>query len=252
MIEVFAYLLTKKPRIRDGGLKAYLYQSARHSALRHRHRLRRCFSLEALSTEPEGEMLLEEVIKTKERNRILHGCMEQLNPDYREALYLVYFAEMSYAQAAAVMGKSVKQITNMVTGASRACGDSWKRRASRMRSSEERIAAVKRRAAQLERRKTRLRSRMLAVASAAACLALIIGLAAAMPGITADIDAQNYAEFETAATMLGSGGALGYLVMALLAFLLGVCVTILCFRLRRREEENDPDRRQEDCNDGIH
>ena len=52
--------------------------------------------------------------------------------------------------------------------------------------------------------------------------------------------------------MLGSGGALGYLVMALLAFLLGVCVTILCFRLRRREEENDPDRRQEDCNDGIH
>jgi len=111
MIEVFAYLLTKKPRIRDGGLKAYLYQSARHSALRHRHR---CFSLEALSTEPEGEMLLEEVIKTKERNRILHGCMEQLNPDYREALYLVYFAEMSYAQAAAVMGKSVKQITNMV------------------------------------------------------------------------------------------------------------------------------------------
>ena len=107
-----------------------------------------------------------------------------------------------------------------------------------MRSSEERIAAVKRRAAQLERRKTRLRSRMLAVASAAACLALI--------------DAQNYAEFETAATMLGSGGALGYLVMALLAFLLGVCVTILCFRLRRREEENDPDRRQEDCDDGIH
>ena len=120
-----------------------------------------------------------------------------------------------------------------------------------MRSSEERIAAVKRRAAQLERKKTRLRSRMLAAASAAACLALIIGLAAAMPGSTADIDAQNYAGFETAATMLG-GGALGYLVMALLAFLLGVCVTILCFRLRRREEENDPDRRQEDCDDGIH
>ena len=25
MIEVFSYLFTKKPRIRDGGLKAYLY-----------------------------------------------------------------------------------------------------------------------------------------------------------------------------------------------------------------------------------
>ena len=101
-----------------------------------------------------------------------------------------------------------------------------------MRSSEERIAAVKRRAAQLERKKTRLRSRMLAVASAAACL----------------LGSEN----DVLDTMLGGGGALGYLVMALLAFLLGVCVTILCFRLRRREEENDPDRRQEDCDDGIH
>ena len=33
---------------------------------------------------------------------------------YREALYLIYFEGMSYAQAAQVMGKSVKQITNMV------------------------------------------------------------------------------------------------------------------------------------------
>ena len=36
------------------------------------------------------------------------------NPDYREALYLTYFEGMSYQQAAEVMGKSVKQITNMV------------------------------------------------------------------------------------------------------------------------------------------
>ena len=36
MLDVFAYLFTKKPRIRDGGLKAYLYKAARHMALRHR------------------------------------------------------------------------------------------------------------------------------------------------------------------------------------------------------------------------
>lgn len=114
MIEVFAYLLDKRPRIRDGGLKAYLYQSARHMALRQKHRMKRCFSLESLPQEPEGEILLEEVVGAGERDRILHGCMAQLKADYREALYLVYFAEMSYAQAAAVMGRSVKQITNMV------------------------------------------------------------------------------------------------------------------------------------------
>ena len=63
MIEVFSYLFTKKPRIRD---------------------------------------------------QILHICMDELKADYREALYLTYFEGMNYRQAAEVMGKSEKQITNMV------------------------------------------------------------------------------------------------------------------------------------------
>ena len=57
---------------------------------------------------------MEEVVRTKERDQILHFCMDELNPDYRESLYLTYFEGMSYLQAAEVMGKSVKQITNMV------------------------------------------------------------------------------------------------------------------------------------------
>ena len=114
MIEVFAYVFTKKPHIRDGGLKAYLYKAARHMALRHKSRLHRVFCLEDLSEEPEEKILVEEVIRTGDRNRILHFCMDGLNPDYREVLYLTYFEDMSYAQAAEVTGKTVKQITNMV------------------------------------------------------------------------------------------------------------------------------------------
>ena len=114
MIEVFSYLFTKKPHIRDGGLKAYLYKAARHMALRGKSRRRLFFSLDNLTEEPDGQTLVEEVVRTKERDRILHFCMAALNPDYREALYLVYFEGMSYLQAAEVMGKSEKQITNMV------------------------------------------------------------------------------------------------------------------------------------------
>ena len=114
MIEAFSYLFTKKPRIRDGGFKAYLYKAARHMALRHKSRRRIIFSLDDLTREPEAQTLVEEVIRTKERNQILHLCMDELNSDYREALYLTYFEGMSYQQAAEVMGKSVKQITNMV------------------------------------------------------------------------------------------------------------------------------------------
>ena len=114
MLDVFAYLFTKKPRIRDGGFKAYLYKAARHMALRHKSKRKRMFSLDALTDEPDGQQLAEEVIGTAERNRILHGCMGEMNPDYREVLYLTYFEGMSYAQAAEVTGKSVKQITNLV------------------------------------------------------------------------------------------------------------------------------------------
>ena len=38
--------------------------------------------------------LVEEVIRTKERNQILHLCMDELNPDYREALYPVSYTHL--------------------------------------------------------------------------------------------------------------------------------------------------------------
>ena len=66
MIEVFAYLIAKKPCIRDGGFRAYLYQSARHMALRTlaKQRERSCFSLDALTQEPEARELVEELTET--------------------------------------------------------------------------------------------------------------------------------------------------------------------------------------------
>lgn len=83
-------------------------------ALRHKSRLHRVFCLEDLSEEPEEKILVEEVIRTKERNWILHLCMSELNQAYREVLYLVYFEDMSYRQAAEVMNKNIKQVTNLV------------------------------------------------------------------------------------------------------------------------------------------
>lgn len=114
MLDVFAYLFTKKPRIRDGGFKAYLYKAARHMALRHKSKRKCLFSLDAIADEPDRRLLADEVIRTEERNRVLHLCMSEMNPDYREVLYLIYFEDMSYAQTAVVTGKTVKQVTNMI------------------------------------------------------------------------------------------------------------------------------------------
>ena len=110
-----------------------------------------------------------------------------------------------------------------------------------MRSHEERFAEAKRRIAARQREMRLRRSRIAGISAAAACLALIVGISCMMPGIAAKIQTGDYTGFETAGSVFHSSAALGYIVIGLLAFLLGVCVTILCFRLRQLEREDERD-----------
>ena len=114
-----------------------------------------------------------------------------------------------------------------------------------MRSHEERVTETKRRIAKIEREKRRRRNTITMASAVAACLALLIGASLAMPGIAANIQAGDYSGFETAASIFHGGAALGYIVIGLLAFLLGVCVTILCFRLRQMHREDTRDTESE-------
>ena len=116
-----------------------------------------------------------------------------------------------------------------------------------MRSHEERVAETKRRIAKIEREKRRRRNTVTMASAVAACLALLIGASLAMPGIAASIQTGDYSGFETAASIFHDGAALGYIVIGLLAFLLGVCVTVLCFRLRQMSREDGQDRESEDA-----
>ena len=114
-----------------------------------------------------------------------------------------------------------------------------------MRSHEERVAEAKRRIAAREQENRRRRDRRTVALAAAACLALLVGASLAMPGIAARIQTGVYSGFETAASIFHGGAALGYIVIGLLAFLLGVCVTVLCFRLRQMNREDEQDRESE-------
>ena len=116
-----------------------------------------------------------------------------------------------------------------------------------MRSHEERVAETKRRIAQIEREKRRRRNTITMASAVAACLALLIGASLAMPGIAASIQTGNYSGLETAASIFHGGAALGYIGIGLLAFLLGVCVTVLCFRLRQMSREDGQDEESEDA-----
>ena len=121
-----------------------------------------------------------------------------------------------------------------------------------MRSNEERVVEVKRRIAEKERKKKLRRSRIAAVSAVAACLVLIVVLSLFMPGIAGQLRPGGYSDYEMVASVFGENGALGYIIIGLLAFFLGVCVTILCFRIRllNREEQSVEDKK-EDREDGA-
>ena len=116
-----------------------------------------------------------------------------------------------------------------------------------MRSHEERVAETKRRIAKIEREKRLRRNTITMASTVAACLALLIGASLAMPGIAASIRTGDYSGFETAASIFHGGAALGYIIIGLRAFLLGVCVTVLCFRIRQFSREDAQDKESEDA-----
>lgn len=112
-MEAFARIMAKKPRIAKGNFRAYLYQTARHLTFRFRQKYR----LETAGLDdihiPEYKTA-EEIVMEAERSRILHRCMERMEAAVREALWLIYFENMSYVQAAKVMRVTSKKIDNLL------------------------------------------------------------------------------------------------------------------------------------------
>ena len=108
-----------------------------------------------------------------------------------------------------------------------------------MRTTEERVEAVRRRTAQIEQQKRHRRNRIVTLSSAAFCLALIAGISFSMPELSEELTAADFAGYETAAGIFGGSAASGYFVIGLFAFALGVCVTILCFRLRAFQKDQE-------------
>lgn len=116
MIEAFARIMAKRPSIREGNFKAYLFRTARNLASRFHAVSGRIdtFSMEELNRELAGGSLPHEIVWDEQRNAILHACLDRIDPQQSEALWLVYYEEMTYAQAAEVMGIKVKKIEKLL------------------------------------------------------------------------------------------------------------------------------------------
>lgn len=105
-----------------------------------------------------------------------------------------------------------------------------------MRSTDEQMMEITARAAEMKKEQ-KLRKAIAAEAlSCCVCTALLIWCAAAMPSFEVAIrdSAKNYY-----GGLLLSSPALGYVVMSILGFLLGICITLLCLHLHNQDREGD-------------
>lgn len=93
--------------------KTYLFTVARNKAV---DRVRKEMKL---STAPIEELEkadtvdLEKHIADEEVRELVHRAMEKINPEYAAVLRLTYFEDMTPGEAAKVLGKSKRQISNL-------------------------------------------------------------------------------------------------------------------------------------------
>ena len=105
-----------------------------------------------------------------------------------------------------------------------------------MRTNEERAVLIHQRTAEIKRERQKKKQRAWDMTCIAACLILIVGIGSFLPDWVVGIPGGEVHHTSGAASRVGSHAALGYSLMGLMAFLLGVCVTVLLYRLRRRNE----------------
>ena len=112
-----------------------------------------------------------------------------------------------------------------------------------MRTNEERIAALHERVHEMEIEKRKRRVREAGVSGTVLGIIAVFAFAFLMPGMMANIHPLVIAK-NLNASIFSNSSILGFLVIGIVAFLLGITVTVFCFRLKKWEEkqkrENHP------------
>ncbi|MBQ8397655.1 MAG: sigma-70 family RNA polymerase sigma factor [Clostridia bacterium] len=112
--DAFAALWKRLPRLRDDNLRAYLYAAGRNLARNYLRRQGRITSFEEMPVDlPAPDDDLDALLIRDERSRAIHAAMGDISPDYCAVLHLLYFADLSPAEAGQVLGKTPKQMGNL-------------------------------------------------------------------------------------------------------------------------------------------
>lgn len=130
--ETFLKLYIDRPVYKSGySFKTWLYTIGKNIAINYLKKSKRQngvplddFTYISADTDIEAEYI------QGQENVSLHHAIKALKSEYSQVLYLIYFEDMSNAEAAKVMGKTSRQLYNLIYRAKQALKEELERRES--------------------------------------------------------------------------------------------------------------------------
>jgi RNA polymerase sigma-70 factor (ECF subfamily) len=120
--DTFIKLAVKKPHFSGkSSFKTWLYTIGRNIAVDHTRRFfrhRKVYLDDCTTLADEAD--LEQSYLVSEQKIALRHSLRQLKKEYQQALHLSYFEGFSNAETAQIMGKTVKQVENLLYNARKA------------------------------------------------------------------------------------------------------------------------------------
>lgn len=116
--DVFAYIFVYKEKYNfDYSFKTFLYTLGKNKAIDYIRKQSKlnigAFDKDNEQVLSETESLEDKIIKD-ENNKLLFDSIKRLKPDYEKAIYLVDIEELSYKEAARILGKTLPQIKILI------------------------------------------------------------------------------------------------------------------------------------------
>ncbi|MDQ3392918.1 MAG: RNA polymerase sigma-70 factor [Bacteroidota bacterium] len=97
-------------------VKPYLYKAAINTALNHIESSKKNFSLDIMEHElpQQGDASIDQQVQYKEIQLVLEQTIDMLPPKCKAVFLLIKYEDMTYAEAAASLGISVKTVENQM------------------------------------------------------------------------------------------------------------------------------------------